>query len=130
MIQYCSPLVGQSCRKKLNVLKEFCADGMQINAERTKFIGISTVSTDPLKLGDGYITRTQSYCYLKGNVLSKTISQQVKEEVEHRRKHGRKFGCFLSANNSAPFYVKCDALCMRNVVDKHLNKSNSLIWAL
>ncbi len=69
-------------------------------------MGLNADSTDPFKLGDDYITRTQSYCYLGGNVSIKTISHQVKEEVEHRRKHERKFGCFLSANNSAPFYVK------------------------
>ena len=57
---YRSPLVGQPCRKKMNVLKEFCDEHrMQRNATTTKFMGIDADSNDPFKLGDDYITRTQ-----------------------------------------------------------------------
>ncbi len=84
MKQYCSPLVGRHMQKTLNVLKEFCDEyGMQINATKTTFTGSNIDSTNPIKLGDGYFTRTQIHCHLLGNISSKMISQQVKEEVEH-----------------------------------------------
>ena len=55
--------------------------GGKINTKSTKFMGINTDSTDQFKLGDDYITRTQSYCYIRATYRAKRSPSKLKKRL-------------------------------------------------
>ncbi len=94
-----------------------------------KFVGTDRDSTDPFKLGDDYITRTQSCCHLGGNLRYRTklspskLKKRLSTEGSTRGSSVASYPLttallLCEEKGLEQCYVKCDDIYMQNVADK------------